>query len=335
MKTNKQNIWSIGVIIFSILFPQITNGQAEESKEPVKVTYRKAYVWSTPHYNLPSCEQFRLYKETTFADGRTQTEVAIGPNIIVSRGAGASDDYGGGYYIGNTDIHGTTIKYNQELSDQDDSYGRESCVYGNIFSVSYRSIGVPDLSRIEVREKYHDDGWSEMGNHYKYSRLDGLYFSPENPQDGWYINGQWTQYDADLVYKTDNDYDRTALLRTYFAGFHHNGTILYVDNQLFEFSEFRPTYDVDIRIKDATMPNGAPAKIIIYEARKKYMDNDTYIAVVDTVYQLSPEEAKHWKPVPQTISLQIGNKERNADKQRPEAVIWEQENAIWQKVEDD
>ena len=61
---------------------------------------------------------------------------------------------------------------------------------------------------------------------------------------------------------------------------------LYLDGQVFDFSEYRMTYDFDFREEPMTLADGTPAKVFTHELKAKYLGRDYYEAIVDTVYQL-------------------------------------------------
>lgn len=326
--------WVLSLSAFTNAF-----GQSNE-EEPVSVTYRKDCIYADSHDNIPGLRQYVLYRDKTYADGKVVTEASRSTFWF------PCDEFHHEAWRGEYDTSGDRywydlrFRYGTTYSDVDDLYGRNGAEYGQIYRVWYNTIGVPDLSKLKWKEYESDDKCTSMQDFKRYLK-GNVYFNPdalEDMQEGWYyFNDNWAAFEGRLIYEVDDDpiVGYVELRRDCFA-FQNIGYLLYADGHIFDFYDFKPTYDAELRIKDATMPNGAPAKIYTYECRKKYtVGPDKYVAVVDTFYQLSPEEAKHWKPVPQTISLQFGNKKENTDKQRPEAVIWEQENAIWQKVEDD
>lgn len=334
MEQNKKNILIIGLCLSFLIAPQISLGQTTE-EEPVKVTYRKDCEYIEPQYNLPGARQYIVIRDKTYADGKTITDITRSAKWITADGvddAGWRNDV---YELGVGDHllnDGSLLRYGQRISDGDDSYGRQSSEYAQCFRIFYHSIGVPDLNKLEWQETDNNDNWGNMTNlkEYKIFNTD-VYYNPDNPQPGWYEHWfTWAAFSISIKYN-----DSYQTFRRYRFSFQNIGTILYADNQLFDFYEYKPTYDVDFRVKDITMNNGTPAKVFTYECKRKFgVGPDECWVIVDSIYQLSPDEVKQWKPTPSSISYQVGNDMMVSERPFSECVIKEDEqNFIWKKYE--
>ena len=301
----EQNIYCykyVCTFVLLVLSLSMVCGQTTDDV-PIKTTYRKDCIYEEPHHNIASVRRMVLHKTKTFADGSTKTESAYSPRWLLIN-VGSSYGWKNHVYQDAEGVRftddGTPVEYGPEFYSQDDSFCLGSYFFsswGNIFRISYHTIGVPDLSNLKWEEYRRDENWN-YDNLYNYGGLYGNPFNPDNPVEDWYFNDYEVQYGADLYYGDEP-------IRSYHFGIQDMNFLLYVDNQLFNFSDFKPIYDVELRVKDVALSNGAPAKVIIYECRKKYAGPDLYMATVDTVYQLSPEEAKQWKAKPITINKEI------------------------------
>lgn len=345
MKRNRfDTVLRCAIVLILFIVPD-AYCQTNEDDEPIMVTYRKDCNFIIPHANLPSGRYFMVHKDKVYADGTIVTETS---NSMWWGPIEGIDDHGwrnevyshatGDYYTDN----GLKLRYSPVTYDYDDFYGRLSSEYRQLFDVSYHSIGVPDLNKLSIRDDEFEDNWVEMHNLRKYSLNNDRvnYLNPDSLQEaieGWYYylidrGAVFSKYISYLDYKNGLDH---ITLRNYRFIFQHIGYILWAEGQLFDFYDFKPTFDVELRMKDATMPNGQPAKIITYDCRRKYsVGPDCYWAIVDTIYQLTPEEARQWSPKPSTISLQVGcEKLVNEPPFSASMIEADGQNVIWRKEE--
>ena len=108
-------------------------------------------------------------------------------------------------------------------------------------------------------------------------------FDSENLQDEWYFRDIGRGQVIFLNYwENEEDYE---LIRQYDIAVRFYDRFLYLDGQIFDFLDYKMTYDFDFREEDITMPNGAPAKVFTHEIKAKYLGRDFYVAEIDTVYQ--------------------------------------------------
>ena len=66
---------------------------------------------------------------------------------------------------------------------------------------------------------------------------------------------------------------------------------LVIDGQMITFLEFREEPESSINVEDITMQDGAPARVYTLEGRQHFLGKNFYVAAIDTVYQLAPEQA--------------------------------------------
>ena len=131
----------------------------------------------------------------------------------------------------------------------------------------------------------NSDDWDtrDLG---KYSYIgDSFQYTSDNPKEGWYVYPIEKEKDVRLDFMSaDNNYitwiKHSSLSIRFFDRF------LYLDGQVFDFSEYRMTYDFDFREESTTLSDGTPAKVFTHELKANYLGRDYYEAIVDTVYQL-------------------------------------------------
>ena len=76
------------------------------------------------------------------------------------------------------------------------------------------------------------------------------------------------------------------MVRRYDLSYRWYDRFLYLDGQLFDFSDYKMTYDFDLREEATTLSDGTPAKVFTYDCKGHYLGREFYIATVDTLYQL-------------------------------------------------
>jgi len=113
------------------------------------------------------------------------------------------------------------------------------------------------------------------------------YFDPENPKETWYFcdiarGGIQTVYGE---YNNNGRWDK--ILRLYDVYIKYYDKFLYLDGKMITFEEYKPTYEMNVKEEDTTMPDGSPAKVFTNEVKAKYLGRDFYAATIDTIYQYS------------------------------------------------
>lgn len=293
MRQNNYQYKNLFALLLSFAIAISAFAQAPGNEEPIKVSYRKSYEYFVPSWNLPWRYCYVVFKDKTYADGRTETETFFPRyTYMVSRSCysealGDLLDRKSNIYI--TLRNGTKVYIGNTVRDKDfahaDTYSK---TIGSSYVIVERTeTGVPDLSALswEVKEWGIDDysNGRDLSNYtssiYSYQGAP-LHYNSENPVEGWYTDSS-SGYGKYLDLYLDH-----SQMRRHEIHFTWDDQILYLDGQLFDFAEFKPTYDFDLRVSDSTMPDGSPAKVFTFECKMKYLDHDFYCAIIDTVYQL-------------------------------------------------
>lgn len=245
----------------------------------ISTVYEKDYEWVEAHYNIPLTSYYVVRRIRTYSSGEKLTDTFTSPHgRMVEHGV-------------STDVAGTghpNVNHEYQLNDS------VRFVYHNIRSdeknddyvkIFYWKTGVPNLNLLswEVREDF--DGWSIYSlNDYKDARTYTYKYNPENPKEDWYVCGYQRNRTIRLNYNFSSaDYE---MVRRYDLSYRWYDRFLYLDGQLFDFSDYKMTYDFDLREEATTLSDGAPAKVFTYDCKGHYLGREFYIATVDTLYQL-------------------------------------------------
>lgn len=230
----------------------------------VDVTYEKDYEWTAAHDNLPWMSYYKVHRTRTYSTGEKEVDTFVHPyGYMVSLGLAASGRSGEQPFI-----------YKGPDKEKDD--------FLNIF---YYSTGVPDINLLSYKVVSDIDDWNERGDLSGYTSsvysVQGkpLHYNPENPIEGWYVDmiRRLLMY---RLYHNGRDVKDMTIENAFYD------RILYLDGQLFDFSEYRPTYDFNFHVQNTTLSDGTPAKVFTHELKAKYLGKDIYQAIVETVYQL-------------------------------------------------
>ncbi len=242
----------------------------------VDVTYEKDYEWTPAHDNLPWMSYYKVHRTRTYSTGEKEVDTFVhryGYMVSLEHTmyAWGKGGYGDSEF---TFADGRKVVYHKENS----SYDGFTTIY------SYKT-GSPDLNLHWETEKDQNQ-WEGRGDLSNYeSDIFGhegkpLRYDPENPIEGWYDRGI---YRVNLV----RLFLASGLwIRGYEIVIKFYDRIFYLDGQLFDFSEYRMTYDFDFREQSTTLEDGTPAKVVTHDCKAKYLGKDIYVALVDTVYQL-------------------------------------------------
>lgn len=247
--------------------------------ELVSTTYEKDYEWAEAHDNLPWGSFYKVHRIRTYSTGEKETDTFTCPyRWIVEHAATAyvqgTDDYihASEYQVGNYHF----IYHNRITGENNNDF----------IKVFYNKTGVPDLGLLSGVVSRDENRWLDRGDLSRYtspvySYQDGpLHYNPQNPIEGWYADKIEYYRGVDLLY------NNRIYARYYFIYIGFYDRILYLDNQLFDFSDYRMTYDFDFREQSTALPDGTPAKVFTHECKAKYLGKDFYVATVDTVYQI-------------------------------------------------
>ena len=122
-------------------------------------------------------------------------------------------------------------------------------------------------------------------DHYKDAATYSLKYNPDNPIENWYVS-RTQRHRHIYLYYNFNQYEYQGYVRNYLISFGWYDRFLYLDGQLFDFSDYKMTCDFDFREESTTLSDGTPAKVFTHDCTGHYLGRDFYIATVDTVYQL-------------------------------------------------
>ena len=245
----------------------------------VSTTYEKDYFWTEPHDNMHWMSYYRIYRTRTYSTGEKETDTFTYPyghrvEHVVTADVQGTDDYihSSEYQVGNYHF----IYHNRVTGENNNDF----------IKVYYFKTGVPDLSLLNGVVTRDENQWADRGDLssytspiYKYQDKP-LQYNPQNPIEGWYAK------DIEYNRRVDLLYNQHPFVRMYDMGIRFYDSILYLDNQLFDFSDYRMTYDFDFREQSTALPDGTPAKVFTHECNAKYLGKDFYVATVDTVYQI-------------------------------------------------
>lgn len=248
----------------------------------IGTVYEKGYKWVEAHDNLPWMSYYQVYRTRTYSTGEIETDTFTYP---YGHMAAATASAYGRFVAGTSDQDyeyrfddGTCFLYHKGIPDSQND---------NFIKIFYYKTGVYDLGKI-IADGFDTvtDTWNSRGDLSDYtSPIYGyqekpLHYNPENPIEGWYSKRISMIESGIIIYPshgTLKQYDAEALFYD---------CILYLDNQLIDFSDYRMTYNFDFREENTTLTDGTPAKVFTHECKAKYLGKDFYGAAIDTVYQM-------------------------------------------------
>ena len=231
----------------------------------VSTTYEKDYKWIEAHDNLPPTTYYILRRIRTYSSGEKLTDTFVCPHgWSVEKGAEAEKR--------NKDL---LVHHNMSFDEKNDDYGR----------IFYFKTGVPDLNLLNWKMVSDIDEWDTRSlDPYKDAATYSFKYNPENPREDWYVST--FQRERRVLLKYNFSQSENISVRSYFLLFRWYDRFLYLDGQLFDFSDYKMTYDFDFREESTTLSDGTPAKVFTHDCTGHYLGRDFYIATVDTVYQL-------------------------------------------------
>ena len=247
----------------------------------ISTTYEKDYMWTEAHDNLPAASYYIVRRVRSYSSGEKLIDTFIQPaGSPVEHGALADVNGGGDFSVASEYQYNDTIRfvYHTEVID------KKNDDYTKIF---YYKTGVPNLNLLSSEIRADFDGWNYRGDLSSYLALreDMVYYNPAAPQEDWYF-ARISRKQTSQLYYDFSHFRYRSYVRIYEIEVSFYDRILYLDGQLFDFSDYRMTYDFDFREEPATLADETPAKVFTYDLKAKYLGRDFYIALVDTVYQL-------------------------------------------------
>ena len=259
----------------------------------VKVVYRKDWEWVEPHDNMMLAYYPMVHRDRIYSTGETFTDTfrdaghvayittATQPEISIVGGEEVMED-------------GTKFFYNPSIRTN---------IADSIINIS-GSVSVPDLSLVkksinlitgeEVFVNYLTSPagtWDEYVTIKQYTDLDVSLEGVEvigadgvsTKPSGWYFFAP--TYAHYRSYEYNERYDIIILMITVKA----YDQFLVIDGQMINFLEFRKPAKFNFKEENITMPNGAPGIVVTYDAHLQFLERNFYGAIIDTIYQQTPD----------------------------------------------
>ena len=246
------------------------------------VKYRKDYIWHEPHDNIPLALQFILYRDRTYSNGVTFTDTYQSNLMDVDWQISPATP---------TQDENFLIDQEATLTNGDKVFYHKThfkhTEYGGVF---YCKTRVPNISKFEpkvLRDEYPMGKPGENLEEY-YCFGESRYFDPAVPQQGWYSKMIERYKAIDL-----KPIDGINFLRRYRLSFAFPDRFCYVkdniDEKLVDFrDDYLMTFDFDYREEQTTTPESYPARVVTFDCKGHYLGQEFYIAVIDTIYQVTP-----------------------------------------------
>jgi hypothetical protein len=244
----------------------------------ISTTYEKDYEWKEAHDNLPPTTYYILRRIRTYSSGEKLIDNFVSPHgRMVEIDNGADVNGLGDWKVEHIYQHNDSVRFiyhNMSDGKNDD--------YVDIF---YLKTGVPDLNLLNWKKGLDIDEWDTRSlDPYKDAATYSFKYNPENPREDWYVST--FQRERRVLLKYNFSQNENIRVRSYYLLFRWYDRFLYLDGQLFDFSDYKMTYDFDFREESTTLSDGTPAKVFTHDCTGHYLGRDFYIATVDTVYQL-------------------------------------------------
>ena len=243
----------------------------------ISTTYEKDYKWYEAHDNLPPTTYYVLRRIRTYSSGEQIIDTFTNPvGWPVERG----------FYISLRNRKDPEVYSEYQYND-----GIRFVYHAGIYDILndyhakfFHKTGVTNLAQVSWENGDDFDGWDVRDlREYSYIGNSSLQYNPSNPVEGWYIVGVTRKHSVTLTYGVP---EPSTWILGYEIWINFYDRFLYLDGQVFDFSEYRMTYDFDFREESTTLSDGTPAKVFTHDLKAKYLERDFYIAIVDTVYQL-------------------------------------------------
>ena len=243
----------------------------------ISTTYEKDYKWYEAHDNLPPTTYYVLRRIRTYSSGEQIIDTFTNPvGWPVERG----------FYISLRNRKDPEVYSEYQYND-----GIRFVYHAGIYDILndyhakfFHKTGVTNLAQVSWENGDDFDGWDVRDlREYSYIGNSSLQYNPSNPVEGWYIVGVLRRHSIILTYGCPEPFTSIAN-SIIWIGFYDR--FLYLDGQVFDFSEYRMTYDFDFREESTTLSDGTPAKVFTHDLKANYLERDFYVAIVDTVYQL-------------------------------------------------
>lgn len=242
----------------------------------ISTTYEKDYKWTEGHDNLLPATYYVLRRIRTYTSGEKIIDTfTTSVGFEVERTVGVTT---------RTD---TPYEEESEYQYNDNTRFFYNGFYQHVIDYyndkKYFKTGVSDLSQVNWKKSSDFDGWDVKNLSEYIGVLQDFNYNPINPVEAWYFDGISRQQRITLTYGIP---EIITWIKRYSIEISFYDRFLYLDGQVFDFSEYRMTYDFDFREESITLSDGTPAKVFTHELNAKYCGRDYYYAITDTVYQL-------------------------------------------------
>lgn len=247
----------------------------------VDIKYRKGYQWYPPHDNIPLASQLIVYRDRTYSNGVTFTDIYQSYLMAVDWLIYSAPHQGDFLEdLETTLIDGTDVFYHAMTKKLDD--------YNKLYFAKTR---VPDLNvvaNVEItRDEYDEGGPGEDLTKYYYAKGGG-FFDPSHPvENDWCVRPIHRIRTVEYRTKPD-EVGIYIFIRVCFMGITYRDRFICLDGKRIDFLDEQMTFDFDLREERGTTSEGYPARIFINECKAHYLGKDFYFAIIDTFYQTTP-----------------------------------------------
>ena len=236
----------------------------------ISTTYEKDYEWFEPWCDLPWRYNYTVHRIRTYSTGEKEIDdfqLPVGTNVSI----------GGSLYQRGSENNEKQIE-SLHIIYHNDNYdvGNDDFKF-----VVTTKTGVSDLSLIGWKLRDDTDTWNTRDFNLYCKVFTTEPFNPAAPEENWYAETIERTRALDIFYIKDE----WEWIRTECNAINFGDWFLYLDGKIIDFSEYRMTYDCNIKVDDINF-NGAPAKVFTNEMRGTFLGKDFYSALVDTVYQI-------------------------------------------------
>jgi len=236
----------------------------------ISTTYEKDYEWFEPWCDLPWRHNYTVHRIRTYSTGEKEIDdfqLPVGSEVSI----------GGSLYQRGSENNEKQIE-SLHIIYHNDNYdvGNDDFKF-----VVTTKTGVSDLSLIGWKLRDDTDTWNTRDFNLYCKVFTTEPFNPAAPEENWYTK-TIERARALLIFYIKDEREWVRLLSN---NINFGDWFLYLDGKIIDFSEYRMTYDCNIRVDDINF-NGAPAKVFTNEMRGTFLGKDFYSALVDTVYQI-------------------------------------------------
>ncbi len=289
---------TVGVYEITAKFSQdlMTQKQNEKAKQTVEyivkyigvvevklvdIKYRKDYVWHQPHDNIPLALQLIVYRDRVYSNGVTFTDEyqssLMGVSWMLAPSTNAPDES----FLIDQEVtlnNGETVFYHKSSKNYND--------YGGVVTCKTRVSDIFAFTPQVLTDRYdYGHAGENLDKYYCFDK--GWYFAPSAPKQGWYSKGLARDNLVEMQREGEIDF-----LRRYEIIVRFPDRFCYIkdniDERMIDFFDKEMTFDYNYQEKQATTPEGYPARVITRSCKSEFFDKEFNFAVIDTIYQTTP-----------------------------------------------